>query len=113
MENFKLSIKSVKFSVNENNDTICCVTYKKDSFLKKNTFYARAKLHEGNTYDKKMGERIAFAKAERKAYKYARNMMRKDIEKIESLLAAAKAFFKKADGCYEHNNEYIKQLCSC
>ena len=113
MENFKLSIESVTFSVNNKKDTICKVKYKPSVFLKRSTFYAKARLHKGDDYVAKMGERIAFAKAERKAYKHARNQVKRDIREIESVLEAAKAFFEKANGCFEHNNKYIKQLCGC
>lgn len=113
MDNLKISIENVSFSVNKKQDTICKVIYKPSPFLSKTTFHAKAKLHEGDTYDKKMGERIAFAKAERKAYKHARKRVKKDIAEIENILNAVKSFFDKVDDCFVHNDEYIKQLCGC
>lgn len=113
MEKLKIQIDGVEFSTNENKDTICKVTYKNNELLDKLVFYGVAKLHPGDKYDKKMGQRISFAKAERKAYKHARKNVRKDITRLEEVLEIAWDFYNKADSCFVHNNDYIRQLCGC
>ena len=113
MQKIKIRIDSVEFSTNENNDTLCKVTYQPHELMKRTVFWAKAKLHAGDTYNKEMGRRIAFAKAERKAYKHARKNVKHDIEEIKAVLEAAQNFYDKADGCFVHNDNYIKQLCGC
>lgn len=111
MEKLKIQIDSVEFSTNENKDTICKVTYKCNELLDKLVFYGVARLHPDDKYEKKMGQRISFAKAERKAYKHARKNIHKDIQKLEEVLETARDFYNKADNCFVHNNDYIRRLC--
>lgn len=108
----KLSIESVNFTTRKGNVyTICRVVYKENPFLKGRVFTGVARLHDGDTYDKLKGERIAFAKAERAAYKCAAKTVKRDIAKAEETLGAQKAFYEKAKKCFLHNNEYINELC--
>ena len=75
---------------------------------------ATAKCHEDDTYDKNVGERIALARAEAKAYRLLSNELQRRwnhvLDAIEVLSPVKAAFQEKADNCVEHNARYTKEL---
>lgn len=77
---------------------------------------ATAKCHPDDGYNKKLGERIALARAESKAYRQLANEMNRRyeyvVEAIETLAPYRLAFNEKAEKCISHNAEYIKQIQS-
>ena len=113
MENIKIQIQSVQFFTEENKNTRCIVTYRPNRLLKRTVFYGLAIMHDGDTFDKKTGQRIAFAKAERSAYKHARKNAKRYLKLVKDEVALLENFYKKADDCFTHNDQYIKDLCGC
>lgn len=75
---------------------------------------ATAKCHEDDTYDKSVGERIALARAEAKAYRLLSNELQRRwnhvLDAIETLSPVKADFQEKADNCFEHNARYCKEL---
>ena len=75
---------------------------------------ATAKCHEDDAYSKSVGERIALARAESKAYRLLSNDLQRRwkyvLDAVEVLAPVKDAFQDKADNCVEHNERYTKNL---
>lgn len=77
---------------------------------------ATAKCHKDDTYSKELGERIALARAESKAYRQLANEMNRRyeyvVDAIESLAPYRMDFNHKAAKSISHNTEFVKILPS-
>ena len=69
---------------------------------------ATARLSEGDTFDVKKGMQVARAKAETKAYKRMRQIMKKLSGKLASMIVVTNDFENRAEDIIKHNDEYLK-----
>jgi len=73
-----------------------------------------AKCHPDDAFDKELGEKIAEAKAEAKAYKQVATSINKKwatlMDTIEGIYPMKVNFNSKANRCIKHNAKYIKFL---
>lgn len=69
---------------------------------------------EGDTYDKKTGEKIALAKASSKAYAQASGRIQKRISsltrRILTVVPAVDRFTEKTIKVIEHNGQYVEKI---
>lgn len=119
----KMRTVSKQFYYNENNVTVelVCTLVTPDLFTEVfGPFYkvvkATAKCHADDKYDKTLGEKIALARAESKAYRLLTNEMKRRwnylFETIEAVTPLRDAFYEKAENSIEHNERYVKELPS-
>ena len=73
---------------------------------------AVAKCHPEDEFDIALGMRIAHAKAENMAYKYAANKCAAFMDKLSAQMNAIDDFIEKASNCRTHNVDYIKRISS-
>lgn len=118
---FKMSTISTKYYYNGDNVTVELAA----SLTAPNVFYpifgyiykvvkATAKCNPEDTYDKQMGEKIALARAEAKAYRQLCDEMKRRwkyvLEAIETLAPLKASFEEKTNNCVEHNERYVDAL---
>ena len=132
MMNFKLSFGEPKYFVNEKKKIVTCLVscrlkgadqillnIFKDiadwSYYEENVFrfeaYATSQLDPADNFDPEIGKKVARAKAESMAYKYAKKQITKMYDKYNSVMSKAiENFNAKATNVIEHNVEYVKQF---
>ena len=71
---------------------------------------AIARIKENDKFDFELGCKIALAKAERKAYKCVRNIIKDELKKLSILIDNMTDFAIKSDKIIKHNTEYIKKI---
>lgn len=75
---------------------------------------ATVKCHNDDKYDEKLGEELALAKAEARAYKLVKNKLLRMIDYMrdlhESFLPLVEEFAEKADRSIEHNMKYMERI---
>ena len=78
------------------------------------TVKATAKCNPDDVYNIELGEKMALARAEARAYKLLSNklnrMWQKAFETLEALKPLKDAFNEKAKNCAEHNAKYVDNL---
>lgn len=118
-QDFKLSFYKdfIKFFVNENDRTVCCVLKAKlyipslcFHYQEEFTVNGISKCHGDDVFDIERGKRIALAKAENKAYKVACKYVDKDVRDALNFIEKATYFLDKSDIQCDHNIEYIESI---
>ena len=71
------------------------------------TFIGIAKCSPEDKYDEKTGKRLAFARAETKAFKFYNKQLSNSIKIHSMIVEDAKNLCKKLDKQIAHNKEYI------
>lgn len=75
---------------------------------------ATAKCKPGDAYDKRLGEKMALARAEAKAYRQLSNEIDRRwkyvLEALEALKPIKESFQEKAENSIEHNARYVDEL---
>lgn len=78
------------------------------------TIKATAKCHAEDNYDKKIGEKMALARAEAKAYRQVANTINTAYYELNDALISLKPiieeFNAKAEKSVAHNDRYVKEL---
>lgn len=78
------------------------------------TVKATAKCHAEDKYDRKMGEKMALARAEAKAYDQVANVINTAYDELTDALTSLKPiveeFNAKAEKSVAHNETYVKEL---
>lgn len=127
MENFKLSVNSIDYFVNEKKNCVTCrvdytvkaadetlmLIFGTDMFVGADigTAVATARLHKDDKFDVDTGMKVARAKAESLAYRQVANYLDDTIEIYSrKLMHPAMKFIEKADSVIEHNDAYLAQF---
>lgn len=75
---------------------------------------ATVKCHDEDTYDVELGEKLALAKAEARAYRLVSNDLIRRMERLNDLynssMVLVEEFTEKAANASEHNLKYIKSM---
>lgn len=122
-KNIKLIVTDAKYYYNKNNVTCkACYSLKTPSVLWSlignicGCVKATAYCDADDTYNKEIGNKIALAKAESKAYEKAKAELTKRITLIENIIYASEPliedFSNKTGAFIEHNKNYIDNISS-
>lgn len=88
-------------------DVVAIVANNKLTF----TSTGKATCNSGDIFNKWMGHKIANARAEAKAYKYAQTLVKKQVkEVIKRYYDMTLEFDEKADFVQRHNVEYVNEI---
>lgn len=97
------------YKLKMDNETVGVFTYFFDEYpCSLQNVTATAHLAEGDTFDVKKGMQVARAKAETKAYKKMRKIMKMLSGKLASMLVVTNDFENRAEDIIKHNDEYLK-----
>ena len=109
MNPIKLSIKRTEYITDNKTYTKCILSCRlKGQDLLPITAIARIK--ENDKFDFELGCKIALAKAERKAYKYVRDVIKSEFKRLSILIDNMTDFAIKSNKIIKHNTEYIKKI---
>lgn len=131
----KLSFKEPRYIVNEEKKVVTClIDYRvkcsiyeiktmignmcalagqdsQDSIFHTFTVNAQARLHPNDVFDVEVGKKIARAKAESYAYKFANDQLQKYCKKfINRVNKALDNFDLKTSEVVHHNNKYLEKF---
>ena len=111
----KIKFEEKRFFVRQEDSIVCCLLYWRlfDGWGK--TFRRQeskgiAKLNPTDTFDERIGKKVALAKAEVAAYKQCYAFTRKLVNEYAKELLDIAQFADKAQYVIKHNKEFIKTL---
>lgn len=112
---FKITFKEPEY-IKANNIIICKLQYRilrpgvKYWFNDWRTATGKARCKDNETFDQHIGEKIALAKAENRAYTKLSKELRKEAMDAYNQIKTINDFINKSVRCVDHNKTYISQF---
>ena len=113
-ETFKLQCEDIEYVVNESKGIVTAIAHFHIPSYKFSEDDLRtvgiAKLDSKDTFDAKIGKRIARAKAEKEAYYQFKELVMEYRDRINNEYLKAQNTISKMNCCIQHQKEYIKSF---
>lgn len=108
---FKLVYKDISYEY-KGNETICklIVLDNWGIWPLGIELWARSEPKHNDRYDRRIGEEVALAKAEKIAYQFYRNELKKMLSTEKTILNYINEGFAKCDRIVNHNIDYLKSF---
>lgn len=110
---FKICYDTLSYECSPDDKRVICTIVVFDNYWNQTTpviFSGIGEAKNGDSYDEEIGKKVAFAKAEKKAYQFYKHHLTESYKMCLEHLEDFKCAISKCERIIEHNSEYIKKF---